>query len=149
MPDPGPNDSAMRVADLFRMRNADRLGLTVSDTDRARDAELNTFGESLGLGARGGSAPPTPAMPGKPVVPGAPEVPAGDALSSMAPPMAGSQPTAQTDAMRMRADPAGPGAAGTGKSGIPALDALTETPKKRNRGLYHNRRLGRVMGGGM
>lgn len=144
MPGDPALDSALRVADLFRMRNADRLGLDVGDADHARDADLSSFGESLGLGARGG---PAPAMPGKPVVSGPPDVPAGDALSSMAPPMAGSQPTGQTEAMKMRANPVAPGD-GMQKSGIPALDALSEMPRKRNRGLVHNRKLGRVLRGG-
>jgi len=145
-----PNhDSALRVADLFRMRNADRLGLTISDADRTRDAELNTFGESLGIAPRGENSA-TPAMPGKPVTSG-PDVPSGDALGGMAP-AGGGQPTGQTDAMQARSSPATPSAAASGdgmkRSGIPALDALSEMPRKRSRGMYHNRKLGRVLGGG-
>ena len=33
------------------------------------------------------------------------------------------------------------------KSGIAALDALTERPERRGRGILHSRQLGRVMGG--
>lgn len=147
MAQPG-HENSLRVADLFRMRNADRLGLNVSDADHARDAELNTFGEGLGIAPRGGAST-APAMPGKPVTSG-PAVPSGDALGGMAP-AGGGPPTGQTDAMQVRANPATPSAAtgGMKRSGIPALDALTEKPKKRNRGLYHNRRLGRIVEGGM
>ena len=34
-------------------------------------------------------------------------------------------------------------------TGIPALDALSEMPRKRSRGLVHDRKLGRVMKAGM
>lgn len=114
-----------RVADLFRKRNAERLGLTVSDADRARDAEIDAFGESLGIAPMAAKQP----MPGEPQTSAEPAVPAGDTLSAMAP--AGSAGTAAP------------------RGGIPALDALSEMPRRKTRGLLHSRQLGRVIKGGM
>lgn len=113
-----------RVADLFRKRNADRLGLVVSDADRARDAEIDAFGESIGIAPKAAAQP----MPGQPVTSAEPAVPAGDTLSAMAPAGTGAPPRA---------------------GGIPALDALSEMPRRKTRGLLHSRQLGRVIKGGM
>ena len=35
------------------------------------------------------------------------------------------------------------------RSGIPALDALSDMPRKPNRGLFHDRKIGRVIKGGV
>lgn len=107
------------VADLFRKRNAQRLGLTVSDADRARDAEIDAFGERIGIAPMAAQQP----MPGQPATSAKPAVPAGDTLSAMAPP--------GTSAAQPRA-------------GIPALDALSRAHPPRDRGIRHTRGLGRV-----
>lgn len=70
---------------------------------------------------------------------------AGDRLSSMAPPLAGSRPAGQTEAMTSRANPLAPGNGLLQRREAPALDALSEAPWKRNRGLVHRRDIGRVM----
>lgn len=134
------NKGRSGVADLFRMRHAQRTG-ELTDMD----PELSSYGESLGIGPLGGES--QPAMPGKPVTgPAGPEVPAGDSMSAMAPP-GGGAPTGETHAMTARSNPASPGGGvmPRQKMGIPALDALSEMPKKRSRGLVHDRKLGRVL----
>jgi len=139
MPDGSPHGGS-RVADLFRMRMAQRTG-ELTDAD----PELTSFGERLGV---------QPAMPGRPVTePAGAEVPAGDSLASMSPPGEGSSPVHQTQEMTMRADPQAPGgdmepatvSSERRKMGIPALDALSEMPRKKHRGLVHDRKLGRVL----
>ena len=90
-------DGTTRVADLFRMRNAQRLGLSPSEQDRARDAELTSFGESLGVLSRGGAGAMPSAPAGAPAMPEppAPPMPAGPTNGLMAgggggaPPMPG------------------------------------------------------------
>ena len=139
MPDDdyGGDTAVMR---MFRLRNAQRQGQQLVGEDATQFDALSKWGaKSLGVA--------TPAMPGKPVEAGEPAVPAGDRLSSMAPPLAGSRPAGQTEAMTARAEPMAPGG-GKGllrRRSIPALDALSQAPKKRNRGLVHRRDVGRVM----
>lgn len=137
-----------RVEDLFRMRLAQRSG-ELTDAN----PELTSFGESLGVGPLGGGGG-QPAMPGRPVTgPAGAEVPAGDSLASMSPPGEGSAPGRQTQEMTMRADPQAPGgdmepatvSSVRGTMGIPVLDALSEMPRKKHRGLVHDRTLGRVL----
>ena len=110
-----PDSPSVRVADLFRMRNADRLGLQVGDNDRMRDAELTQFGDSIGVAARGG--------------PAAAQQPAQVATMQQ-------QPTAP------------PQPAQAPMSGMRAVDAVPKVPQKPTRGIYHNRKMGRVMGPG-
>ena len=135
MPD-GNAHGGSRVADLFRARMAQRAG-ELADVD----PELASFGESLGVPSLpGGTGAVQPAMPGKPVTaPAGPEVPAGDSLASMSPPGEGMTPSRPT-----QEEPAA-GSPEPQKMGIPALDALSEMPKKRHRGLVHDRKLGRVL----
>lgn len=137
MPDYSGDTAVMR---LFRQRNAQRQGQQLTGENATQFDALSKWGaNNLGVAA--------PAMPGKPVERGEAAVPAGDTLSSMAPPRAGSSPAGQTEAMSTRADPVSPGR-GNGllqRRSIPALDALAEAPKKRNRGLIHRRDVGRVM----
>ena len=133
-----------RVTELFAMRLARRRGETQPGEDTAI-ADLDRYGESMGLAPSAmpkGAQTPAPAMPGRPLATGSDTAPAGDALSSMAPP--GGGPAApQTDTMRARAEPMAPGRMPS--VGIPALDELADRPRPMNRGLMHNRKLGRVM----
>ena len=125
-----------RVTELFAMRLARRRGETRPD-EEAAIADLDSFGEGLGIGRP--AAPPAqakaPAMPGgqasAPAMPDQPAMPAPATamperpLTGLVAPTAGAAPT-----------PA--------PAGIPALDALTEKPNRRNRGIMHDRKTGRV-----
>lgn len=130
----GDDTAVMR---MFRLRNQQRTGALQGEDATQFDALSKWGTQNLGVAA--------PAMPGKPVESSEPAVPAGDRLSAMAPPLAGSTPTGQTEQMRTRAAPMGPGNGLLQRRSIPALDALTEAPKKRNRGLVHRRDIGKVM----
>ena len=124
-----------RVTELFAMRLARRRGETRPD-EEATIAELDSFGESFGIARP--AAPPgqAPAMPGgqasAPAMPDQPAMPAPATamperpLTGLVAPTAGAAPA-----------PA--------PAGIPALDALTEKPSRRNRGITHDRTLGRVL----
>ena len=126
------------------MRLARRRGETQPGEDAAM-ADLDSYGESIGLASSAmpkGEQTPAPAMPGRPLTTGSGAAPAGDALSSMAPP-GGGPPASQPEAMRAQAEPMAPGRMPS--VGIPALDELADRPRPMNRGLMHNRKLGRVM----
>ena len=121
-----------RATELFAMRLARRRGETRPDEDPAI-ADLDRFGESLGImpGRRAsgaGAQPSEPAMPGRPVTSAGDAIPAGDGLASAYPPGGGQQVATRPST-----------------SGIPALDALSERPRRKNRGLMHDRKLGRVL----
>ena len=122
---------ASRVQQLFAARLARRRGETRPDESGALD-ELDAYGESIGIGRPAGGQSPAPAMPGRPATNPKTATPAGDGLASMNPPSGGAASATR---------PTG---------GVPALDALAQTPVRKNRGLMHNRKLGRVLpGGGM
>ena len=126
-----------RVAELFAMRLARRRGEVRADEDAAI-GDLDAYGETLGLAppaASGAKQAPAPATPDRPLTAGSTAVPGGEAPPAMAPP--GAAPMMQP-----------PGGMKQQRPGIPALDALSEMPRRKNRGILHNRKIGRVMGPG-
>ena len=133
-----------RVTELFAMRLARRRGETRPD-EEATIAELDSFGESLGIGRPKGSAK-APAQAKAPAMPGgqasAPAMPDQPAMPAPAPAMPERPLTglmAPTAGAALTPTPA------PAPAGIPALDALTEKPNRRNRGITHDRTLGRVL----
>ena len=126
-----------RVVEFFAMRLARRRGETRPD-EAAAMADLDAYGETLGLAppaASGAKQAPAPATPDRPLTAGSTAVPGGEAPPAMAPP--GAAPMMQP-----------PGGMKQQRPGIPALDALSEMPRRKNRGILHNRKIGRVMGPG-
>ena len=135
-----------RVVEFFAMRLARRRGETRPD-EAAAMADLDAYGETLGLAppaASGAKQAPAPATPDRPLTAGSTAVPGGEAPPAMAPP-GGGAPMMQPPG---GAAPMAPGGMKQQRPGIPALDALSEMPRRKNRGILHNRKLGRVMGPG-
>ena len=129
-----------RVTSLFAMRLARRRGETRPD-EEATIAELDSFGESFGIPRpRGRAKAPAPAQ--APAMPGgqasAPAMPDQPAMPAPAPVLP-ERPLTGLVAPTAGAAPA------PAPAGIPALDALTEQPTRRNRGITHDRTLGRVL----
>ena len=131
-----------RITELFAMRLARRRGETRPD-EEASIAELDSYGENLGIARSAGAAQAAaPAMPD--AQPSAPAMPAMPAMPD--------QPaTAAEPATPMQPPGGGDAASVPPRAGIPALDALSEMPKRRHRGIVHDRTLGRVLpaSGGM
>ena len=112
---------------VIRPEAVEAIGLPALDRLNrmgARPGEARaSAGRANGLAPRGLTGDRR-AMPGRPEIE-PPGPPAGDILAAAFPANTGRPP-----------------------SGIPALDALARMPRKRHRGLYHDRTLGRVMPGG-
>ena len=132
---PGDSDGVLEPREIeaheteyvIRPEAVEAIGLPALDRlnrmgARPGDARASA-GRANGL-APGGLTRDRAAMPGRPEIE-PPGPPAGDILAAAFPANTGRPP-----------------------SGIPALDALARMPRKRHRGLYHDRTLGRVMQGG-
>ena len=126
-----------RVTELFAMRLARRRGETRPD-EEANISALDSFGESFGIPRPAAAKAPAqaPAMPGGQA--SAPAMPDQPAMPAPAPAMP-ERPLTGLVAPTAGAAPA------PAPAGIPALDALTEKPNRRNRGITHDRTLGRVL----
>ena len=128
-----------RITELFAMRLARRRGETRPD-EEATIAELDSYGENLGIARSAGAAQAAaPAMPG------------GQASEPAMPAMPAQPAKAAEPATPMQPPGGGDAASVPPRAGIPALDALSEMPKRRHRGIVHDRTLGRVLpaSGGM
>ena len=109
-----------RIDRLFMLRN--KMGMDQMDeADMPEYQSLMQYGEGLGV-----MPPRTPGMD------------------------TGATQQGQVSTMpdsSMQSDAAMPSESAPMRSGIPALDTLSEMPRRRSRGLIHNRKLGRVMPG--